>query len=52
MCADYIAYGTEDVVIIVSDGYKEIGRLIIPKSKLRKTKETPLYFDIIGARSR
>jgi len=52
MGADYIAYGTEDVVIIVRDGYKEIGRFTIPKSKLRKNKETPLYFEIWGARAR
>lgn len=50
MGADYFASGDEDFVIIVSDGYKEIARLVIPVKKLKK--DMPLYFDIWGGRSR
>lgn len=50
MGADYIADGTEDVVFMVRDGYKEIGRIIIPLSKIKKG--TPLYIEVWGADSR
>jgi len=50
MGADYIAHGNEDITIIVRDGYKEIGRFVISKSKIKEG--TPLYFEIWGARAR
>lgn len=50
MGADYFVTEDTGVIIIISDGYKEIARFFISANKA--PKGTPLYFDITGVEAR